>query len=1236
MKNRSVLRKILVLVSVVLSIHLAQSQTPVQVAGTANATASQSGNWTDPNTWGGSVPGNDARVLIPANITVTVDGVITQTFKSIRIAANGKLQYATAVNTELRTEYLVSEPSGSFEIGNGTTKIAAGVTAKLIFAEKGGTTRAEDPNRFAPGAVLLGPVRMHGADKTSWLPLATHPSAGANQLVFKSAPSGWNAGDKLVVAGTDPNDYRSDELVTISQVSGTTVTLTSTLTKNHVPPSQLSSKVDVHVSNNSRNIIISSENTSVSSISGDYRKPRGHLMFMHNADVILKFIETDNIGRTDKRIQLDDWDATGLPREPQVLPQGAYTNPRGRYSIHFHRSIQFDKTQADYTITPPAAHVEGCAVNNDPGWGYVNHSSHVNFIRNVSYDVVGSAFCTEAGNEIGSFMENIAIRTYNPDEPMNIGRPATLDPEGGRTEAVADSRENFSDFAWQGDGFWFHSTGVKVEGNVVSGSTGHAYVYWTEGLVEDRLGIARGDIDIHVPASEFPALNADLKAQVAQFPNWNYDIWFILPRPFKNNVAYASARGIHGYYIMTEFHEVSADDPSEYNITPTLYRNTMNFVIENNTVWAMRRVGVGFNHGTQITLRNNKIYGYGTNTGKAAWNLNPNPFPGLIEDEPAVIGMDLDHDHNTRNWLLENNVVEGFEGDAVAITLPVNANTIVDGGTFNNGGIDMKIREVNWRKNVDDFLISDSQPWSKTSDPWRTLEIKGNIQFNNTNKNIVMAPQMHLANPEQDGFPISGGGLKARAYFMLPDKITLNFGPFSNSRLYFDEQRADFVPATSTTKCPLGWTENPNPDAPLCTPDNLVGKTNQQLNTEFGTSLGGEITPASAQTHAMIVGGRATNISATTNQNPTCSVTSPTDNSSVTEGQSVTIEVTASDSDGSVSQVEFFVDDASVGTDNSAPYSMSWAAAGVGNHSIKAIATDNGGATTTSSAITLVVNSSTNQAPTVSISSPANNSSFNVGDNVSIEASASDSDGSVAQVEFFVNDASIGVDSSSPYAMSWTATAGNHSLKAVAKDNGGSVTTSSVISISVGSSNNQAPTISITSPNANTMFEQGENVDIEAAASDSDGTVAQVEFFVNDVSIGVSTEDPYEISWTAEEPGDHTLKAIATDNGGATSTSALVPVTVNVVLSSVIDPSAMTIFPNPVNGDVMNLSLKGWKGEARYSVTDMNGRVLRRGLFAIQDDQSSVPIHVSTLSVGAYVLKLSFGTHSESITFLKE
>ena len=128
---------LLTLFIVICSTNKGFSQTPMQVSGTATKTASVSGNWSSNTTWGGSLPVNYDRILIPNGVTIIVDGMVTEKFKSIRIADGGKLQFATNTDTELRTEYIFSAPNGTLEIGTNANKIPVGTTASLVFAEMG-------------------------------------------------------------------------------------------------------------------------------------------------------------------------------------------------------------------------------------------------------------------------------------------------------------------------------------------------------------------------------------------------------------------------------------------------------------------------------------------------------------------------------------------------------------------------------------------------------------------------------------------------------------------------------------------------------------------------------------------------------------------------------------------------------------------------------------------------------------------------------------------------------------------------------------------------------------------------------------------------------------------------------------------------------------------------------------------------------------------------------------------
>jgi hypothetical protein len=186
---------------------------------------------------------------------------------------------------------------------------------------------------------------------------------------------------------------------------------------------------------------------------------------------------------------------------------------------------------------------------------------------------------------------------------------------------------------------------------------------------------------------------------------------------------------------------------------------------------------------------------------------------------------------------------------------------------------------------------------------------------------------------------------------------------------------------------------------------------------------------------------------------------------------------------------------------------------------------------------------SSNNPPTVSITSPADGATFaSPAAQITISATASD-DGSVAKVEFFRGATTkIGEDTTAPYSIPWSnVTTGTYSLTAKATDNTGLTATSTPVNITV----NNPPTASITGPVDGATFTAPANIPISATANDGDGSVAKVEFFQGAVKLGEDTTAPYGFSWSNVPAGTYSLTAVATDNLGATATSAAVNVTVN-------------------------------------------------------------------------------------------
>ena len=90
---------------------------------------------------------------------------------------------------------------------------------------------------------------------------------------------------------------------------------------------------------------------------------------------------------------------------------------------------------------------------------------------------------------------------------------------------------------------------------------------------------------------------------------------------------------------------------------------------------------------------------------------------------------------------------------------------------------------------------------------------------------------------------------------------------------------------------------------------------------------------------------------------------------------------------------------------------------------------------------------------------------------------------------------------------------------------------------------NQPPSVSITNPPSGTTFSAPWTGILQATASD-DGSVTNVEFFRGSTSLGAVTSSPYNLAVNNLAAGAYTFTAVATDNLGATNTSAGVSITV--------------------------------------------------------------------------------------------
>jgi len=469
----------------------------------ATVTAQSNGSWFDDATWStGQVPGTNAKVHIPSDVTVTYNGAADTRLRIVRV--DGTLRFNRFVHTEMVVDTLFTTPGSTLEIGTADNPINDDRSARIVigpvYPSQGSIDTNWDWHQLSRGVVTHGTVRIHGEVKSTFHRVTVDPRAGDTSVTVLGSPTNWEPGDEIVITGTRHvrdsglNQDRTwngteDEVRIITSVSGNTVSFSDPLDYDHPGAGSdiTGQPLRAYVANLTRNVVIETEDPE-----NTPTQERGHVMFMHNPDVDVRYAQFHELGRTDKSTYLDDFlvdenghrilDADGNPQP------GPRTNIRGRYSFHFHRTGAMDATEA------PAV-AWGNAVIGGPGWGFVHHDSNADFFENVSFDVFAAHFVTETGNELGRWERNIAIRS------RALGN--------GTVHGVKDAQGyNNHDNGRPGVGFWFQGRVVTCKDNVAAGQRRVGFAYLLRGV--DQLNVLAAALDFPQIANGRDTLRPDI------------------------------------------------------------------------------------------------------------------------------------------------------------------------------------------------------------------------------------------------------------------------------------------------------------------------------------------------------------------------------------------------------------------------------------------------------------------------------------------------------------------------------------------------------------------------------------------------------------------------------------------------------------------------------------------------------------------------------------------------------
>ena len=116
------------------------------------------------------------------------------------------------------------------------------------------------------------------------------------------------------------------------------------------------------------------------------------------------------------------------------------------------------------------------------------------------------------------------------------------------------------------------------------------------------------------------------------------------------------------------------------------------------------------------------------------------------------------------------------------------------------------------------------------------------------------------------------------------------------------------------------------------------------------------------------------------------------------------------------------------------------------------------------------------------------------------------------------------------------------------------------------------------------LYSAPATIALSANAADSDGTVAKVDFFDGATQVGTSTAAPYSVTVSNVAAGIHSFTARATDNLGATGTSASVNVTVDAPPTVTLTAPAN----NAIFAEGASISLSATASDAVGNVTKVD------------------------------------------------
>jgi cell surface hyaluronidase len=382
--------------------------------------------WSNPATWGGTVPSPESDVTIEAGKTVILD--VSTKVKSLTI--NGTLVCdAKKSQVVFESDWIMVMGAGS-KLQCGTAEQPHERRLKIKLVGEPGVDIMGMGNRVL-GAMDGGVIDLHGQDRTSWLKLAETTMAGSSTLTLSDVPNNWRPGHKILIASSVEDPRQAEERV-IQRIDGAQVTLKDPLTYSHFGSQQTyasgskswTADTRAPVALMSRNIAIIGPKEASETGFG------AHVMVMVGSKAYLSNV---------------------------ALRRAGQKSLVGRYPFHWH-----------LVGDAGGQYVRNSVVNESYNRCYTIHGTdNAELSDNACYNHLGHGYFLEDGNEQGNVIQrNLGVLTVRPAAGENI--------------LASDINDNL---ASPGPAtFWISNPKNTFVDNQAAGSDGGAY--WLR--LEDR------------------------------------------------------------------------------------------------------------------------------------------------------------------------------------------------------------------------------------------------------------------------------------------------------------------------------------------------------------------------------------------------------------------------------------------------------------------------------------------------------------------------------------------------------------------------------------------------------------------------------------------------------------------------------------------------------------------------------------------------------------------------------